>query len=70
MGTKGAGKGKAKDDEDIITDKRFSAIHNDPRFARPRRKDVKVTVDERFEGVLKDKEFIDQRREHWEFFLI
>ena len=45
----------------VTTDPRFSVIHTDPRFARPKRKDVKIPIDARFKAVFKDKEFIDQR---------
>ena len=45
----------------VTTDPRFAVIHTDPRFARPKRKDVKVPLDSRFKGAFKDKEFVDQR---------
>ena len=45
----------------VTTDPRFSIIHTDPRFARPKRKDVKIPLDSRFKAAFKDKEFIDQR---------
>jgi hypothetical protein len=45
----------------MTTDPRFSIIHTDPRFARPKKKDVKVPIDSRFRAAFKDKEFIDQR---------
>lgn len=45
----------------VTDDPRFSIIHTDPRFARPKRKDVKVPLDSRFKAAFKDKEFIDQR---------
>jgi hypothetical protein len=45
----------------VTTDPRFTAIHTDPRFARPKRKDVKVSLDSRFKAAFKDEEFIDQR---------
>jgi hypothetical protein len=45
----------------VTTDPRFSIIHTDPRFARPKKKDVKVPIDSRFKAAFKDKEFIDQR---------
>jgi hypothetical protein len=47
--------------EPVTTDPRFSVIHTDPRFARPRRKDVKIPLDSRFKAAFKDKEFTDQR---------
>ena len=45
----------------VTTDPRFSIIHTDPRFARPKKKDVKISLDSRFKGAFRDKEFIDQR---------
>jgi hypothetical protein len=45
----------------VTTDPRFSIIHTDPRFARPKRKDVKIALDSRFKAAFKDKDFIDQR---------
>ena len=53
----------SREQKHIVTDKRFEAIHNDPRFTQPRKKDVKVTIDQRFKGVLEDKDFLDQRKE-------
>ncbi|KAI9138893.1 hypothetical protein BKA69DRAFT_1089162 [Paraphysoderma sedebokerense] len=32
----------------ITTDSRFSHVHNDPRFMRPKKKDTKVKIDKRF----------------------
>ena len=56
---------KLKNDRDVgapvTEDPRFSAIHTDPRFARSKRKDVKIPLDSRFKAAFKDKEFIDQR---------
>ena len=45
----------------VTTDPRFSVIHTDPRFARPKRKDVKIPLDSRFKAAFKDKDFVDQR---------
>jgi len=45
----------------VTTDPRFSVIHTDPRFARPKRKDVKIPIDSRFSAAFKDKEFVDRR---------
>jgi hypothetical protein len=50
-----------KDQGPVTTDPRFSVIHTDPRFARPKRKDVKIPLDSRFKAAFKDKEFVDQR---------
>jgi len=52
---------KGKASGPVTTDPRFAGIHTDPRFARPKRKDVKVPLDSRFKAAFKDKEFIDQR---------
>ena len=52
---------KGKTSGPVTTDPRFAGIHTDPRFARPKRKDVKVPLDSRFKAAFKDKEFIDQR---------
>ncbi|KAG0349364.1 pre-rRNA-processing protein esf1 [Podila minutissima] len=41
----------------IQTDPRFSHVHRDPRFQRPKKQDSKVTVDNRFSSMLKSKEF-------------
>jgi len=49
----------------VTTDPRFSIIHTDPRFARSKKKDVKVPIDSRFKAAFKDKEFIDQRILPW-----
>jgi len=45
----------------VTSDPRFAIIHTDPRFARPKKKDVKVPIDSRFKAAFKDKEFLDQR---------
>ena len=45
----------------VTSDPRFSIIHTDPRFARTKKKDVKIPIDSRFKAAFKDKEFIDQR---------
>lgn len=50
-----------RDQGPVTTDPRFSVIHTDPRFARPKRKDVKIPLDSRFKAAFKDKEFVDQR---------
>lgn len=46
----------------IQTDPRFSHVHRDPRFQRPKKQDSKVTVDNRFSSMLKSKEFSSARR--------
>ena len=65
-------KGKSKKSfdrplEKITDDPRFTHVHNDPRFKRPRRKDTKVTIDNRFSSMLKSSEFAEQRKNyyHW-----
>jgi hypothetical protein len=50
--------------EPVTADPRLSIIQADPRFARPKRKDVKIPLDSRFKAAFKDKEFIDQRIIH------
>lgn len=46
----------------IQTDPRFSHVHRDPRFQRPKKQDSKVTVDNRFSSMLKSKEFSSARK--------
>ncbi|PWW78802.1 hypothetical protein C7212DRAFT_288807 [Tuber magnatum] len=41
----------------VTLDERFISIHNDPRFALPRRKDAKLKVDKRFQRMYKDESF-------------
>ncbi|KAF7723565.1 pre-rRNA-processing protein esf1 [Apophysomyces ossiformis] len=52
---------KKKNDErptgPITTDARFKHIHNDPRFLRPKKKDMKVAIDKRFSAMMHSKEF-------------
>lgn len=40
-----------------VTDPRFSSVHNDPRFVRPKKQDRKVGIDKRFSQMLSDKDF-------------
>ena len=51
---------KTTTEETTADDPRFSIVRTDPRFSRPKRKDVKIPLDSRFRAVFKDKEFIDQ----------
>ena len=51
--------------EKITDDPRFTHVHNDPRFKRPRRKDTKVTIDNRFSSMLKSSEFAEQRKKYY-----
>ncbi|CAO0793893.1 unnamed protein product [Mucor circinelloides] len=46
----------------VTNDPRFSSVHNDPRFLRPKKKDVKVTIDKRFAGMMDSKDFSDGPR--------
>ncbi|KAI8096040.1 hypothetical protein BDF21DRAFT_448156 [Thamnidium elegans] len=46
----------------ITSDPRFSSVHNDPRFLRPKKKDMKVTIDKRFAGMMNSTEFSDAPR--------
>ncbi|KAJ3367847.1 pre-rRNA-processing protein esf1 [Allomyces arbusculus] len=42
----------------VVTDSRFAAVHNDPRFKPIKKKNVKVKVDARFKDLIQnDKEF-------------
>ncbi|KAL7275740.1 pre-rRNA-processing protein esf1 [Rhizina undulata] len=41
----------------VTNDSRFVTIHNDPRFALPKKKDTKFAVDKRFQRMLKDDDF-------------
>jgi hypothetical protein len=51
-----------RDTAPVTTDSRFSVIHNDPRFAPPKRKDTSITLDSRFSGVLNDPKFSSTAR--------
>ncbi|ORZ08882.1 hypothetical protein BCR42DRAFT_424202 [Absidia repens] len=42
---------------DKVNDPRFSKIHNDPRFLRPKKADTKVKIDNRFKSMLTSKDF-------------
>ncbi|KAG0636475.1 hypothetical protein HOY80DRAFT_925687 [Tuber brumale] len=44
----------------VTTDERFISVHNDPRFALPRRKDAKLKIDKRFERMYKDRSFAEK----------
>ncbi|CAG8626552.1 9206_t:CDS:2, partial [Paraglomus occultum] len=49
-----------KDSDRVITDDpRFAHVHDDPRFIRPKRRDMKVKIDERFKQMLNTKDFSD-----------
>lgn len=39
------------------TDTRFARLQTDPRFRRPKQKNVKVEIDDRFKDVLQSEEF-------------
>lgn len=39
------------------TDSRFARLQTDPRFRRPKQKNVKVEIDDRFKDVLQSEEF-------------
>ncbi|OLL24346.1 Pre-rRNA-processing protein esf1 [Neolecta irregularis DAH-3] len=43
----------------VTDDPRFSVVHSDPRFAKPKRKDIKFAVDDRFKHMLREKDFAD-----------
>lgn len=38
-------------------DSRFARLQTDPRFRRPKQKNVKVEIDDRFKDVLQSEEF-------------
>ena len=38
-------------------DERFARLQTDPRFRRPKQKNLKVEIDERFKDVLQGEEF-------------
>ncbi|RIB10280.1 hypothetical protein C2G38_2206561 [Gigaspora rosea] len=42
-----------------VTDSRFEHVRKDPRFIRPKRKDVKITLDPRFAHLFNSEEFIE-----------
>lgn len=54
----------------ITSDPRFSSVHNDPRFLRPKKKDMKVTIDKRFAGMMNSTEFSDARKYLFFFLLL
>jgi hypothetical protein len=45
--------------ETASDDPRFAHVRKDPRFVRPKKKDVKITLDDRFAHMLTSKEFSD-----------
>lgn len=45
----------------ISDDPRFAHVQKDPRFVRPKKKDVKITLDDRFAHMLTSEEFSDAR---------
>lgn len=46
----------------VTSDPRFTSVHHDPRFLRPKKKDMKVTIDKRFAGMMTSTEFSDGPR--------
>ncbi|CAG8807863.1 20829_t:CDS:2, partial [Dentiscutata erythropus] len=46
-------------DFSTVTDPRFEHVRKDPRFIRPRQKDVKITLDPRFAHIFDSEEFIE-----------
>ncbi|KFK37577.1 hypothetical protein AALP_AA3G001400 [Arabis alpina] len=54
---KGESGATEEEGKEMITDKRFSSAHTDPRFRRIPRRESKVTIDSRFKGMLTDKRF-------------
>ena len=39
-------------------DPRFARLQTDPRFRRPKQRNLKVEIDERFRGILESEEFV------------
>lgn len=50
-----------KEKKPVTKDPRFASVHNDPRFLRPKKKDMKVTIDKRFASMMNSTEFSDAR---------
>lgn len=46
----------------VTNDPRFANFQNDPRFKRPKKRDMKVTIDKRFAGMMNSTEFSDGPR--------
>ncbi|KAG1473856.1 hypothetical protein G6F56_000708 [Rhizopus delemar] len=51
-----------KEKKPVTKDPRFSGVHNDPRFLRPKKQDTKVTIDKRFASMMNSTEFSDAPR--------
>jgi hypothetical protein len=51
----------SKNDRLTSDDPRFAHVRKDPRFVRPKKKDVKITLDDRFAHMLTSEEFSDAR---------
>ncbi|KAG1148223.1 hypothetical protein G6F37_002975 [Rhizopus arrhizus] len=51
-----------KEKKPVTKDPRFASVHNDPRFLRPKKKDMKVTIDKRFASMMNSTEFSDAPR--------
>ncbi|KAI7904638.1 uncharacterized protein BX663DRAFT_550295 [Cokeromyces recurvatus] len=41
----------------VTNDPRFASVHNDPRFLRPKKKDMKVPIDKRFASMMTSSDF-------------
>ncbi|RCH99420.1 pre-rRNA-processing protein esf1 [Rhizopus azygosporus] len=46
----------------VTKDPRFANVHHDPRFMRPKKQDMKVTIDKRFASMMNSAEFSDAPR--------
>lgn len=46
----------------VMVDPRFEHVRKDPRFGRPRKKDVKIKLDYRFAQMLENEEFSEKRK--------
>ncbi|KAH6599823.1 hypothetical protein BASA50_002754 [Batrachochytrium salamandrivorans] len=44
-------------DKPVVSDPRFSRVHSDPRFIKPKKDATKITIDHRFSGMLSSKDF-------------
>ncbi|KAI9473738.1 MAG: hypothetical protein EXX96DRAFT_487694 [Benjaminiella poitrasii] len=53
---------KSKPRAPVTNDPRFASVHNDPRFLRPKKKDMKVAIDKRFASMMTSTDFSDAPR--------
>ncbi|KAI9271302.1 hypothetical protein BY458DRAFT_539879 [Sporodiniella umbellata] len=55
-------KSNNKEKKTVTKDPRFSNVHHDPRFLRPKKQDNKVTIDKRFASMMNSTDFSDAPR--------